>query len=163
MEITVQSIKIIIKQEDELDASELALLQTAQAATYRSYAPYSNFKVGAAVSLENGEVISGNNQENCSYPQGLCAERTAIFYANSRYPDTPVTALCIAARDSSGEFTRMPVSPCGGCRQVMLESEHRYGRNIKIMLYGTDGIYILSSARDLLPVGFDQEQVGRSE
>lgn len=107
------------------------------------------------MSLESGEVISGNNQENCSYPLGLCAERTTLFYANSRYPDTPVTALCIAARDSCGGFTRVPVSPCGGCRQVMLESECRYRRNIKIMLYGTDGIHILSSARDLLPVGFD--------
>lgn len=156
MERTVQSIEIIIKQENELDESELALLQAAKAATYRSYAPYSNFKVGAAVSLESGEVITGNNQENCSYPLGLCAERTTLFYANSRYPDTPVTALCIAARDSCGGFTRVPVSPCGGCRQVMLESECRYGRNIKIMLYGTDGIHILSSARDLLPVGFNQ-------
>ncbi len=156
MERTVQSIEIIIKQENELDETELALLQAAKAATYRSYAPYSNFKVGAAVSLESGEVISGNNQENCSYPLGLCAERTTLFYANSRYPDTPVTALCIAARDSCGGFTRVPVSPCGGCRQVMLESECRYRRNIKIMLYGTDGIHILSSARDLLPVGFNQ-------
>lgn len=159
MERRVQSIEITIKQENELDASELALLQAAKAATYRSYAPYSNFRVGAAVSLEGGEVISGNNQENCSYPMGLCAERTTLFYANSRYPDTPVTALCIAARDSSGEFTRIPISPCGGCRQVMLESEHRYGRNIKIMLYGTDGIYILSSARDLLPVGFSEDSL----
>ncbi len=159
MERRVQSIEITIKQENELDASELALLQAAKAATYRSYAPYSNFRVGAAVSLEGGEVMSGNNQENCSYPMGLCAERTTLFYANSRYPDTPVTALCIAARDSSGEFTRIPISPCGGCRQVMLESEHRYGRNIKIMLYGTDGIYILSSARDLLPVGFSEDSL----
>ncbi len=159
METTVQSIEIIIKQENELDESELALLQAAKAATYRSYAPYSNFKVGAAVSLEGGEVISGNNQENSSYPMGLCAERTTLFYANSRYPDTPVIALCIAARDSSGRFTRVPISPCGGCRQVMLETECRYRHNIKIMLYGTEGIYILSSARDLLPVGFDNESL----
>ena len=159
MERIVKSIEITLKHEEELDNAEQQLLQVAKAATLRSYAPYSHFRVGAAVALENGEIISGNNQENSSYPQGLCAERTTLFYASSRYPDTPVTTLCIAARDSSGEFTKVPISPCGGCRQVMLETEHRYGKNIKVMLYGTDGIYILQSASDLLPVGFNQDSL----
>lgn len=159
MERIVKSIEITLKHEEELDNAEQQLLQVAKAATLRSYAPYSHFRVGAAVALENGEIISGNNQENSSYPQGLCAERTTLFYASSRYPDTPVTTLCIAARDSSGEFTKVPISPCGGCRQVMLETEHRYGKSIKVMLYGTDGIYILQSASDLLPVGFNQDSL----
>ena len=159
MERIVKSIEITLKHEEELENAEQQLLQVAKAATFRSYAPYSHFRVGAAVALENGEIISGNNQENSSYPQGLCAERTTLFYASSRYPDTPVTTLCIAARDSSGEFTKVPISPCGGCRQVMLETEHRYGKNIKVMLYGTNGIYILQSASDLLPVGFNQDSL----
>lgn len=159
MERIVKSIEITLKHEEELDNAEQQLLQVAKAATLRSYAPYSHFRVGAAVALENGEIISGNNQENSSYPQGLCAERTTLFYASSRYPDTPVTTLCIAARDSSGEFTKVPISPCGGCRQVMLETEHRYRKSIKVMLYGTDGIYILQSASDLLPVGFNQDSL----
>lgn len=157
MESIAKTIHIVKKQENELDEQESKLVSLAKGATYRSYAPYSKFCVGAAVQLNNGEMLSGSNQENSSYPQGLCAERTTIFYTNSRYPDTPIVTLCIAARDTSGEFTKVPISPCGGCRQVMLETEHRFGVNMKVMLYGTDGIYILESARDLLPVGFDQD------
>ncbi len=159
MESIDKTIHIVVKRESELNEQERELVSAAKAATYRSYSPYSKFSVGAAVLLANGETLSGSNQENSSYPQGLCAERTTIFYANSRYPDTPILTLCIAARDTSGAFTKVPISPCGGCRQVMLETEHRFGTNMKVMLYGTDGIYIIESARDLLPVGFDQDSL----
>ena len=111
--------------------------------------------MGAAALLNNGEIITGSNQENCAYPSGLCAERTTLFYANSRYPDVPVKRLCIAARGTSGEFTQAPISPCGACRQVMTETEHRFGVPIQVMLYGTEGIYFIESTRDLLPVVFE--------
>lgn len=142
------------KTEAELTAAEKELLTAAKSATYRSYAPYSHFSVGAALQLSNGETVTGNNQENCAYPSGLCAERTAVFYANSLYPDAAVQTLCIAARDTSGEFTVNPVTPCGACRQVLCETERRQGTPMHIMLYGTDGIYCVESAAVLLPLSF---------
>lgn len=149
-------IQVIVKQEDELTTQELALLDEARRATYRSYAPYSHFSVGAAVELANGTLVSGSNQENAAYPSGLCAERTAVFYAGSRYPDQPIRRICIAARDTNGEFLKRPISPCGACRQVLLEAEQRAGGDIEVMLYGTEGIYIIRRIKDLLPLGFDE-------
>ena len=159
MKDIVKSVHITLKTEEELNETEQKLIEAAKEATFRSYAPYSQFHVGASVLLANDEIITGNNQENCAFPSGLCAERTTLFYANSRYPDIPVKILCIAARDTSGEFTKDPISPCGGCRQVMLETEHRFGIPMQVMLYGTDGTYFISSARDLLPVAFDSESL----
>ena len=104
---------------------------------------------------DNGETVSGSNQENCAYPSGLCAERTTVFYANSRYPDSRILLLCIAASDEQGHFTRVPVSPCGACRQVLTESEQRGGQPIQILLYGTEFCYLVGSAKDLLPLSFD--------
>lgn len=149
------SIRFTIRQENELSAQELALLDQARQATYRSYSPYSHFSVGAAVELENGSIVSGSNQENAAYPSGLCAERTAVFYACSRYPDQPIRTLCIAARNADGEFPPHPIAPCGACRQVMLEAEQRAGNNIRIMLYGTECIYCFDSVQSLLPFSFD--------
>ena len=149
------NIPVTIKTEDELNEQEKALLEAAKEATYRSYSPYSHFSVGAAVMLDDGTIVNGSNQENCAYPSGLCAERTALFYANSRYPDKAVTMLCCAARDTSGNFTPRPIPPCGGCRQVMSESEQRFKIPMKVMLYGTEGIYFIPSASDLMPVNFD--------
>ena len=159
MKDIVKSVHITLKTEEELNETEQKLIEAAKEATFRSYAPYSQFHVGASVLLANDEIITGNNQENCAFPSGLCAERTTLFYANSRYPDIPVKILCIAARDTSGEFTKGPISPCGGCRQVMLETEHRFGIPLQVMLYGTDGTYFIASARDLLPVAFDSESL----
>lgn len=159
MEDIVKSIHIIKKDEAELSEQERELVKQAKESTFRSYAPYSKFSVGAAVLLDNSEMICGSNQENCAYPSGLCAERTTLFYANSRYPESKVLKICIAARNSAGDFTKEPIAPCGACRQVMLETEHRYGSPITIMLYGTDGTYILNSARDLLPVEFDSDSL----
>ena len=151
----IKTIHILEKDESEFTAEERRLVDAAKEATWRSYSPYSNFSVGAALLLANGEVVTGANQENCAYPSGLCAERTAVFYANARYPDVPVLALCIAARNSSGEFCEMPVAPCGACRQVLSETEERFHTSIKVLLYGTKGMYEIDSVRDLLPVNFD--------
>lgn len=148
-------ISVTEKQEAELDEQETRLLGEAKAASLRSYAPYSHFSVGAAALLADGTIVAGSNQENSAFPSGLCAERTAIFYANSRYPEQPVVALCIVARDSSGRFTELPITPCGACRQVLSETEERFAQPIRILLYGTRGIHIVGSVRDLLPLHFD--------
>ena len=149
------NIPVEFKQESELDEQEQQLLAQAKEATQRSYSPYSHFSVGAAVLLDDGTIVCGSNQENSAFPSGLCAERTALFYANSRYPEHSVKALCIAARDASGRFTQRPVAPCGSCRQVMVETEYRFKQDIRILLYGLEGIYCIRSAREMLPVHFD--------
>lgn len=148
-------VQVLIKQEEELTTQEVKLLDEARRATYRSYAPYSHFSVGAAVELADGTIVSGNNQENAAYPSGLCAERTAVFYANSRYPDQPIRRICIAAKNKEGLFLQRPISPCGACRQVLLEAEQRAGNDIEVLLYGTEGIYVLHNIHDLLPLCFD--------
>lgn len=148
-------IRVSVKQKHELTDSELQLMEEARRATYRSYAPYSHFSVGAAVELEDGTIVTGSNQENAAYPSGLCAERTAVFYANSRYPELAIRKICIAARGVDGEFGANPITPCGACRQVLLEAEQRSGHPIKIMLCSTQSIYFVSSVKDLLPLSFD--------
>ncbi|MBR1668537.1 MAG: cytidine deaminase [Bacteroidaceae bacterium] len=156
MKETLIQIPILIKQEKELTPEEARLLDEARRATYRSYSPYSHFSVGAAVELADGTIVTGSNQENAAYPSGLCAERTAVFYAGSRYPDTPIRRICIAARDTEGNPLLRPIAPCGACRQVLLETEQRAGSPIEVLLHGTEGIYCLRSIRDLLPLCFDE-------
>ena len=141
---------------DELSEEEKNLIEAACTATQRSYAPYSHFHVGAAIRLANGVVVTGTNQENAAYPSGLCAERTALFYANSEYPDQAVRAIAISARTEEG-FTEKPITPCGACRQVLLETENRYGAQIRIYLYGTREILVIESAGSLLPLSFNEE------
>ena len=138
---------------EELSADEQRLVQLAIKATENSYAPYSRFCVGAGIRLENGLEIMGANQENAAFPSGLCAERTAIFGAQAQYPDQHIEALAIAAKNADGLMAK-PVSPCGSCRQVMLEIEDRYKKPMKVYLYGTEGIYIIQSVKDLLPLCF---------
>jgi len=139
---------------DELTEMDQKLINNAKESTKNSYAPYSKFSVGAAVLLNNNEIISGSNQENAAYPSGLCAERTTLFYANSRYPNVPVKTLAIAARTENG-FIDEPIPPCGACRQVILETEKRYKQPIKIILYGSKKIYIIKGINALLPLSFD--------
>jgi len=115
----------------EIERKFQQLIELAKYQTEKSYAPYSKFNVGAAVLLENGEIVGGNNQENAAYPSGICAERVAMFYANAKYPDIQPIAIAIAAKNADG-FLKMPISPCGGCRQALLESEIRYKGKIKI-------------------------------
>lgn len=145
---------------EELPATDQLLIEKAKAATSRAYAPYSKYHVGAALLLENGEIVEGSNQENAAYPSGLCAERTAIFYASASHPGTAVKKIAIAAwmdpgegRDPEEGFQEDPVSPCGGCRQALLEYEHLYG-DIEVMLYGRGKTYILPSIKSLLPLAF---------
>lgn len=141
---------------NELTTEEQKLIDAACEATKRSYAPYSHFAVGAAALLENGMVVTGTNQENAAYPSGTCAERTTIFYANSQYPDQAIKTLAIAAR-SEEDFLNTPISPCGACRQVLLETEKRFGKPMRILLYGKKEIYIIPSIANLLPLCFDSD------
>lgn len=139
-----------------LSSEDLTLIEQAKAATQTSYAPYSNFCVGAALRLENGVVVCGSNQENAAYPAGSCAERTAMFYANAQYPDVPPVAIAVAARRASEEgFLNAPISPCGICRQALIEAETRYRQPIRVLLYGDDVIYELEKVSSLLPFQFD--------
>ena len=138
----------------ELDNIYRQLYEAAFQASKKAYAPYSKFSVGAAALLANGTVVTGTNQENAAYPSGLCAERTTLFYANSQYPDQPVTTLAIAARTEK-DFIDLPIPPCGACRQVILETEKRYQRPIRILLYGKKAIYEVKSIGVLLPLSFD--------
>ncbi len=150
--------KIQVCSYEELSQAEKDLVSAAKEATNRSYAPYSKFRVGAALLLANGEIVTGNNQENAAYPSGLCAERVTLMYANSQYPHVPVVTMALAAQNDMG-FTTNEVSPCGACRQVILESELRHDQPIRILMYGTDHIYIVDSIKALLPLCFDKEQL----
>lgn len=143
-------------QPEELTAEEQHLIALAIEATNRSYAPYSKFRVGAAVRLANGEEIIGCNQENVAYPSGLCAERTALFAAGAQYPDEPVEMLAIAARGTDGELQYEPVGPCGSCRQVIIESETRAKHPIRILLYGQKCVYVIDGISKLMPLSFTE-------
>ncbi|PLX01204.1 MAG: cytidine deaminase, partial [Marinilabiliales bacterium] len=142
--------------QKELDADDIKLIERAREAAKRAYAPYSKFSVGAALLLENGKIIEGNNQENAAYPSGLCAERVAMFYANSRYPETPIVAMAITAH-SKGGFIKEPVPPCGSCRQVLMETENRFNSPIRVILAGSKKIAVLENVKSLLPLNFDND------
>lgn len=150
--------EILFCQLEELNEEEQQLVRKAMAATDNSYSPYSHFRVGAAIRLDDGMEIIGANQENAAYPVTLCAERTAIFAAQAQFPEKHVVAIAIAARNENG-FTEDPVTPCGSCRQVILEVEQRYGKHMKIYLYGTKGVYVVQTIRDLLPLCFVDESM----
>ncbi len=152
-----KEIKTIIHEYDSIDElpeKDIVVINEAKQAAQKAYAPYSKFKVGACVLLENGELIQGNNQENAAYPSGLCAERVAMFYANAKYPDIPVKAIAICAYVNS-KLLEEPVTPCGSCRQVLLESETRFHSPIKIILFGENKISIIDNVKQLLPLNFD--------
>lgn len=161
MEKIIYRINYIRSSYEELSEEERKLTDAAKNATRGSYAPYSKFCVGAAALLADGTVIIGANQENAAYPSGLCAERTALFSAGATHPGTPVTALAIAAY-TNGKFLSKPVTPCGSCRQVLAETEARFGTAVKIILYGTDYCLVFDKgSSDLLPFGFDEEYLDR--
>ena len=158
----IQKITINIEQytqPDELTQEDQNLLLEAKNATENSYAPYSEFHVGAAVLLENGKIIKGSNQENSAYPSGLCAERVALFYANSQYPDVAVKAIAITAK-ADHFIIESPIAPCGACRQVMAETEHRQKHKIRIIMQGTNGPVIATKGiENLLPLVFQEEKL----
>lgn len=138
---------------ETLPAADRQLLLAATDAASKAYAPYSRFHVGAALRFTNGEVTSGSNQENASFPAGICAERTALHAAMSAKPDGVVEAMAIVVPGVAGS---RPVSPCGICRQALLEQEHRQGGPMRILLAVPEGpVYELASARSLLPLSFD--------
>ena len=143
---------------EELSESDRALVLEAKEMTKKSYSPYSHFQVGAAALLADGTIVKGSNQENAAYPSGLCAERTTLFAANANHPDQPVKALAIACF-TAGHFTDEPGAPCGSCRQVMLETEHRFGEPMRVLLYGEKAVYVFEKAEDLLPYGFFAEDL----
>lgn len=144
---------------DELNAEDQNLMQQAVAAVSSAYAPYSNFNVGAAVLLDNGIIVKGSNQENAAYPSGLCAERVALFFAGAQYPDVKIKSIAVTAFVDTNKLP-VPVSPCGDCRQVMSEFEHRYQKNIRLIMI-TDGgkIIVLNSVKLLLPFMFNSDSL----
>lgn len=143
-------------QLEELSDEERTLVEQAIEATSRSYTPYSHFHVGAALKLANGVTFIGCNQENAAFPAGICAERSAIFAAGAQYPEEPVTTLAIAARNTKGELQDEPVSPCGTCRQVIIETETRFNHPVRLLLYGRKKIYVIDGIKQLMPLSFTE-------
>jgi cytidine deaminase len=143
----------------ELPAADQSLLRAAHSAVERAYAPYSGFRVGAAALLANGEVVTGNNQENAAYPSGLCAERVALFHAASQHPGVAVVALAVA---SDGEAEWGAFSPCGGCRQVIQESESRQATPIRLLLQSrNEEVAVAMGIVQYLPFSFKAKGLGR--
>lgn len=140
-------------RKEDLTPEQEELVTRAISVAKDAYAPYSKYYVGAALRLENGEIIIGNNQENVAYPSGLCAERVAIFYAGARYPDQAVSSIAVAAIQN-GILQEEPVPPCGACRQVIYEKELHGKRNMEVILVGSKKIQVIDRACDLLPLPF---------
>lgn len=144
---------------NELQQEDKDLLLLAKKAMENAYAPYSNFFVGAALLMENGVIVTGNNQENAAYPSGLCAERVAIYHASSQHPDVKIKTIAVTARTDS-KVLNTPVSPCGSCRQSMSEYEVKFKTPIKIIMQGQEGpVYISASISNLLPLTFTSESL----
>jgi cytidine deaminase len=144
----------VYENESMISADDLTLLQEAKLATKRAYAPYSKFFVGAALRLANGEIISGNNQENAAYPSGLCAERVAMFYAGSQYPGVRIESIAITA-SSDVHDVNTPVMSCGGCLQAMLEYENKQAQPMRVIMQGETGeVYIANDLSQLIPFRF---------
>lgn len=132
------------------------LMEQAISAREKAYAPYSKFNVGSALLLENKEIITGSNQENASYPSGLCAERTAIYFAGAKYPEEKIIRMAISA-SSKIHTTITPIPPCGACRQAISEYENKQNHPIEIYFMGESGKVVRSnSLANLLPLGFDK-------
>jgi cytidine deaminase len=143
----------------ELAQQDRLLLSKALEACKSAYAPYSKFYVGAAVRLENGVIVTGNNQENSAYPSGLCAERVAIFSASSQYPGIAIESIAVIASTIIVGM-QFPITPCGGCRQVMAEYENQSGKAIKVFMQGSNGmVWIVNGINNLLPLMFQGEQL----
>ena len=144
---------------DELNDEDAMLLREARNVTQFAYAPYSNFKVGAFAKLENGKTVSGTNQENASFPTGICAERTLLSTASSLFPGVGVDTIAISYNNLNGKSDR-PVSPCGICRQSLVEFQDRTKKQIRIILSGMEGkIQVIENAKDLLPLVFGADDM----
>lgn len=149
-------IKTIIEElkPEELSDADRKLVESAREATARAYAPYSRFHVGAAILLDNGEIVTGANQENAAFSSGTCAERSACFYAGARFPGVAFRKIAIAAVGTDGKPVEQPIPPCGSCRQALLEYETLAGHDVEVLLTGADKVYRLPSVRSLLPLSF---------
>jgi len=146
----------IFSVKEDLPADEYQLLEEAIVSKGKAYAPYSRFKVGAAIHLQNGLIVHGNNQENAAYPSGLCAERVAIYSAGAQHPGVAINKIAITASAESYSITR-PIAPCGACRQAMLEYEMNQNTGITVLMYGESGeVYRIKSIKNLLPLHFGQ-------
>ena len=160
----MKKIKHIIEIEDyqsfdELNAKDRVLLDHAQQACKSAYAPYSRFRVGAAVLLENSEIVIGNNQENAAYPSGSCAERVAMYYASARYPKVAMLSVAVAVESDEVVFNK-PLAPCGSCRQVMAEYEHLFQIKMRVILSEPGGrVQIINGISDLLPFTFNAKEL----
>jgi cytidine deaminase len=155
----IRNISIPVEVYDsvaDLQPEDQMLVRHAREASATAYAPYSRFQVGAAVLLDNGEVVSASNQENAAYPSGLCAERTALFYAGARYPHAAVKAIAIAAQSGGQPYPRA-VYPCGACRQVMLECEKRGKQPVRVIMHGEQRTEVVRGIADMLPLSFELE------
>lgn len=159
IEITYKAV-----EPEELSSDDRELIARAKDMTYRSYAPYSRFHVGAAIRMSDGSIVCGSNQENAAYPSGICAERNACWQASALNPGMRMAKIAIAARNvenmPNGEekkapFQAQPISPCGACRQSLLEYEHLYGP-IEVILFGADATYVFPSISSLLPFSFTE-------
>jgi len=157
-EITLQIKFTEYEATAQLPEKDNNLIMKARDAAQNAYAPYSGFRVGAAVLLENGVIVTGNNQENAAYPSGLCAERTALFYSSAQYPNVPIIAIAVSTlnrNDTPSDIAK----PCGACRQVMAEYEDLTSKPLRIILDSTDRIFVLDGIDNLLPLRFKKEDV----
>ncbi len=143
----------------ELTPEDAQLLEAARNATHIAYAPYSRFQVGAVAKLTNGKTVTGTNQENASYPVGICAERVLLSAASSLYPGVPIETIAISYHNNLGVSNR-PISPCGICRQSLVEYELRLQYPIRLLLAGEEGkVLVIAKASQLLPLGFSGEDM----
>jgi cytidine deaminase len=143
------------QSSDELAEPDRKLLEEAWEACKSAYAPYSRFYVGAALRLQNGIVVTGNNQENAAYPSGLCAERVAVFSASGKYPGVAIESIAVVAKTEVFGLQH-PVTPCGGCRQVLAEYENLSGKPVKVWMQGSEGIvWMVDGIQNLLPLMFE--------
>ncbi|MFQ5447267.1 MAG: cytidine deaminase [Saprospiraceae bacterium] len=146
----------VFDKQEELGKDDRALLTLARNTLENAYAPYSGFKVGAAVLLENGEMLSGTNYENASYPLTICAEQSVLAAASSQFPGVAVRALAISVKNVK-QVIEHPAAPCGACRQIIYETERKNDTSIRIILQGEKGpVYVIGRGRDLLPLAFDE-------
>lgn len=160
----IKNIQVNVEEYEsaaELPKADHQLLELAEESINTAYAPYSHYRVGAALRLSNGEIVTGNNQENAAYPSGLCAERVAIFYAKSKFPGETINTIAISAR--SDDFTiQEAVSPCGACRQVMAEYQIQQSNSIRVIMKGETGpVLVVNAINDLLPLLFHAEELKR--
>lgn len=153
----------VYEKADDLPASDQELIRMADEAIGRAYAPYSHYRVGAAIRLVGGEIFCGNNQENAAYPSGLCAERVAMFYAKSKHPEAVIETIVVSAK-ADHFIIEEAVSPCGSCRQVMAEYQIQQGNPIRVIMKGQNGpIQVVNTIEALLPMMFHAEELKRKK